>query len=84
MALSTLERLLGLSWALLRRSWSLLGGSWESLGALLGRSWDAVGRSWDALGTLLGRSGRFLTFLDDLDSILDPPGADFGRHGFRF
>ena len=39
---------------------------------LLGALGKYLELSWGALG-------RFLTFLDDLDSILDPPKIDFQR-----
>ena len=79
-----LERLLGRSWALLGRAWGALGSSW----GYLGRSWGAFGTLLGALWRHLERScgalGRFWTFLDDLDSILEPPRVDFGVSGGRF
>ena len=79
-----LEQLLGRSWALLGRSWGAIGSSW----GYLGRSWGAFGTLLGALWRHLERScgalGRFWTFLDDLDSILEPPRIDFGVAGGRF
>ena len=55
----------------------LSGASLGALERLLGRSWALLGGTWAALG-------HFLTFLDDLDSILDPPRVDFGASRCRF
>jgi len=72
-----LERLLGGFWALLGPLEEVLGCSWGALETLLGALGRHLERSWGALG-------RFLKFLDDLDSILDTPRVDFGASGCGF